>query len=111
MHIHLIIIYDWFFVDSLDAFSYTIQGLCSLSGRTSYHKISWSFEARDSGLDFPIAVKNWQAPRPQRCRTACQISQRWDHYNMQSCGFETSRDLADVLENRFPGSQKLAPDG
>ena len=25
---------------------------------------------------------------------ACQISERYDHYNIQSRGFETSRDLA-----------------
>ena len=41
------------------------QGLHSLSGRTSYHKLH-----------------------------ACQISERGGHYEMQSRGFEISRDLA-----------------
>ena len=30
----------------------------------------------------------------QRCRDVCQISERCDHYNIQSRGFETSRDFA-----------------
>ena len=42
-------------------------------------------------LTFPIALKS---PRQQRCRDACQIAERYDHYNIQSRGFETSRDLS-----------------
>ena len=51
----------------------------------------------------------WQASRQQRCcRGACQISERYDHYNIQSRGFETLRNLS-VLRasvrsvNRGPG--------
>ena len=35
-----------------------------------------------------------QVPRQRCCRGACQISERYDHCNIQSRGFETSRDLA-----------------
>ena len=47
-----------------------------------------------SGLDFFNCSEIWQAPRQQRCRDACQISELNDHYNTQSRGFETSRDLS-----------------
>ena len=49
---------------------------------------------RDSGLDCCSRSGIWQAPRQQRCRDACQISERFDHYDIKSRGFETSRDLA-----------------
>ena len=48
---------------------------------------------RDSCLDFSNRSEIWQAPRHQRCRDTCQISERYDHDNIQSCGFKTSRDL------------------
>ena len=72
------------------------QGLYSLSRGTSYRKIS-RFEVLkpwDSGLNFPIHSEIWQAPLPQRCRDAYQISERYDQYNIQSRVFETSQDLA-----------------
>ena len=69
----------------------TLQGLYSLSGRTPYCKISWSIEAVRFGLDFSNHSEIWQAPRQQRCRVACQISERYEHYNTQSRGLETSR--------------------
>ena len=67
--------------------------LYSLRARTSYRKISWTFEAMRFGFILPNRSEMWQAPRQQCCRDACQISQRYDHYNIQSRGFETSRDL------------------
>ena len=48
---------------------------------------------RDSCLDFSNRSEIWQAPRKQRCRDACQILVRCDHYNNQSGGFEISGDL------------------
>ena len=48
---------------------------------------------RDSGLDFSDRSEIWQAPRQERCRYACHISERYDH-DIQSRGFETSRALA-----------------
>ena len=60
-------------------------GLYSLSGRTSYGKISRSLEAARFG--FKLVPSLWNltgtsaAPLP------------YDHYNTQSRGFETSRDL------------------
>ena len=65
------------------------EGLYSLSRKTSYRKISWSLEVARFNCS-----ENWQASRQQRCRDACQISVWNDHYNTQSRGFETSRDLA-----------------
>ena len=62
--------------------------LYSLSGWTSYRKISWV-----SGLDFFNRSEIWQAPRQQHRRDACQIAERYDNYNIQSRGFETSRYL------------------
>ena len=47
----------------------------------------------DSDLDFSNRSVIRQARRQQRCREACQISERYDHYNIGSRGFETSRDL------------------
>ena len=46
-----------------------------------------------SGLDFSNHSTIWQAPRQQRYQDACQISERYVQYNIQSRGFETSRDL------------------
>ena len=70
-----------------------LPGLDSLSGRfiTRSREVS---KPRDWGLDFFKRSEIWQAPRQQRCRDACQISERYDHYNIQSPDFETSRDLA-----------------
>ena len=49
------------------------MGLYSLSGRKSYREIS---KPRDSGFIFSNRFDNWQAPRQQRCRDACQILER-----------------------------------
>ena len=38
---------------------------------------------RDSGLDFSNRFEIWQ----ERCRDACQISERCDYYNTQSRDF------------------------
>ena len=61
-------------------------GLCSLSGRTSYRKISTRgsrqvSKPRDSCLDFSNRSEIWQAPRQQRCRAICQISEQYDNNN------------------------------
>ena len=69
-------------------------GLYSLSGRTSYRKISWSLEATRFGFRLFQSLWNLTAPRQQCCRDACQISKRYDNCNIKSRGFETSRDLA-----------------
>ena len=45
---------------------------------------------RDSGLNFSNRSEIWQASRQQGCRDACQISERYNQYNNQSRGFETS---------------------
>ena len=50
--------------------------------------------SRDSGSNISNHSEIWQAPRQSCCRDACQISERYDRYNIQSRGFETSRDLA-----------------
>ena len=66
-------------------------GLYSLSDKTSYRKISWSLEAARFG--FGLFQWLWNI-RGISAAAVCQISERYDHYNTQSRGFETSRDLA-----------------
>ena len=67
--------------------------LFSLSRRTSYHKISRSFEAAIYG--FKLFQSLCLRPtRQQRCRDACQIIEIYDQYNTESRGLETSRYLA-----------------
>ena len=58
---------------------------------------AWSCEVlklQDSGLDFSCRLEIFKAPRQQCCRNSCQVLERYDHYNIQSRGFEASRDLA-----------------
>ena len=62
---------------------------CSLTARS--REVS---NPQDSGLDFSNRSEIWQASRQRCCRGACQISERYDNYNIQSRGFETSQDLA-----------------
>ena len=61
------------------------QGLL-LIGRTLCRKISWNFEAARFG--FSNRAEIWKVPRLPRC---CHVSERYDHYNTQTLGFETSR--------------------
>ena len=66
-----------------------LQGLYSLSTQTSCRKISWSREIQVYA--FSKRSEILQAPRQQRCRDACQISERYDYHNIQFRGFETWR--------------------
>ena len=50
--------------------------------------------SRDSGLNISNRHEIWQAHRQQRCRAACQNSEKYNNYNTQTRGIETSRDLA-----------------
>ena len=56
-----------------------------------YHEVS---KPRDSSSNFSNRSDIWQASWQQRCQDACQMSERYDHYNIHSRGFQTSRDLA-----------------
>ena len=49
---------------------------------------------RDSGLNFSNRSGIWQTPRWHRCRHRYQVSKQYDHYNTQSRGYKTSRDLS-----------------
>ena len=49
---------------------------------------------KSRSLDFSNRSEIWQAFRQQHCLDACQILERYDHYNIQTRGFETSRELA-----------------
>ena len=69
-------------------------GLYSQTGRTSYHKISWSLSAARFMLSLSNRSKILQAPQEQHCQHACQISARYKHHNIQSRGFNTSRKRA-----------------
>ena len=71
---------------------FVLRGVLMYYGLTvRSHTVS---RPRESGLNFSNRSDNWQAPRQQRCRDACQISERYNHYNTQSRGFETSLNLA-----------------
>ena len=61
-----------------------------LNGKTSYHQIS-RLKSRYMSSEISYRSDIWQAPRQQCCRGACQISERYDHFNTQSRSFETSR--------------------
>ena len=65
-----------------------------LSGLTSNCNISRNLEAARSG--FRVFQSLWirQPHQRQRCGDTCQISERYNHYNISSHGFEASRDLA-----------------
>ena len=56
---------------------------------TSYREITWSVETAKFGFILFQLLWNLKAPRQQCCPDACQIAERYDHYNIQSCGFET----------------------
>ena len=60
-----------------------------MDGYLSYRKISWCLEAARLGLK--IFQLLWGLTGTS---AAGQISERFGHYNIQSCSFETSRDLA-----------------
>ena len=51
-------------------------------------------KSRDSGLEFSIHSEIIQSPLRQHRRDACQISECYDHNDIQSRRFETSWDLA-----------------
>ena len=91
--------YDWFHTvlwpltlfKTIDGMSQNM-GLYSVSGRTSYRKISRSLGA--ARFRFKPFQSLWNLThRRHRYRDACQIPERYDHYNIQSHGFETRRDL------------------
>ena len=84
------------------------RGLYSPIGKTSYHCeiLSWDFFNRP---------EIWQAPRQQRCPDASQMSEQCDHFNIQSRGCETSRDLVVLTSNRImkrgPGPSPVYDNG
>ena len=53
---------------------------------------------RDSGLEICESSEIWQASRQQRCRDACQVSEKKNHYSIQSRGFETSWEARPLIE-------------
>ena len=68
---------------------YVLQlGLYSLSGKKSYHKISWSLKA--VGLDVVMIISFWNLTG----KSAAQISERLEKSNPESRGFESSQDLS-----------------
>ena len=72
-------------VNAIDQALKNKQGIYSLNGRTSHRTISCSFEAATQSL------LRWQEPWQQHCRDTCQVSNRYDHYDMQYRGFGTSQ--------------------
>ena len=78
----------------MSCFQPPIQGLYSLSVRTSYRQISWSLEVARLEVIMIVLLWIWQASRQRCCRCGCQISERLAKIKPQSRGFKTSRDLA-----------------
>ena len=64
------------------------QGLYSLTGWTSYGKISWSLKVMRFKFWFFYDYEILQS-----CQDACKISEWNNHYNTQTCSFKASRDL------------------
>ena len=65
-----------------------------LRGQTSYRKISWSIEATRFGFRLFQPLWNLTGTSAAAGRDACQISERYDHFDKQSSGFEILLDLA-----------------
>ena len=80
-----------------------ILGLYSLCGLTSFRKTPWGLEAAIFG--FRIFQSLGNSHRQRRCRDACQISERYDHYNIQSRCLETWRDLMERRSVRLVNRQ------
>ena len=69
-------------------------GLYSLSGRSITARSREVSKPRDSSLKISNCSESWLAPRQHLCRDACEISERYNHYNNQSRSFETSWEMA-----------------
>ena len=68
-------------------------------------------KSRDLYLELSDRYEIWQALRQQCCRSACQISKRYDNLKYQSRGFETLRDLTKRrLSGYWDGAQNLTGD-
>ena len=64
---------------------------------------------QESSLGFSNHSKLWQAPLQPHCQYACQISEWYNHYGIQSRSFETSRDLAVRLLTAFLSGRLKGP--
>ena len=69
-------------------------GLYSLSGKTSYHQISWRLEFARLDVIKTVSLWNLTGISARCCRCAGRISERLEEPKPKSRGFETSRDLA-----------------
>ena len=78
----------------IDVYSKSIRASIHWAARRLTARSRKVSKPRESGLDTSSHSEIWQAPRQQRCRDACQISKRYYHYNTESRGSETWRDLA-----------------
>ena len=68
----------------------------SLSRRTARSRED--LKPWDSGLSLNNRSGIWQPPRQQRWRDVCEISDRYNHYDIQYRGFETWRDMMLALQ-------------
>ena len=71
---------------------FRVQSLDSLSGNHLIGRPREVSETQALGLNCSGRSEIWQAPRQQR--GAFQISERCDHYSIQSRGFKSTRALA-----------------
>ena len=98
-------LFTWFYIKWLPqlpwlqelhcaAMSKQLQGLYSLRWRTSYHNISWSLKAARFGFRLFQSLWNFTCTSATSLPRCPSISERYDHYNIQSRDFEASRNLA-----------------
>ena len=82
------------------------QGLYSLSGKTSHHKISWSLESARFMFRLSQLLLHWTGTSATALPRYLSNFRAIDLYTIQSRGFETSCDLTiRRLVNRGPCRQ------
>ena len=90
--VFLFVLFYGMFIHILQGyFTEATLGLYSLSGRTSSREISWSLEAAKFG--FRLFQSLWKLTGASEAALSrrLSISERYNHYNIQSRGLEISR--------------------
>ena len=70
-------------------------GPVSISEKTFFVRSRKVSKPRDWYFKLSHRFEIWQAHRQHRCRSACQISERWDNSKYKYRRFETLRDLTE----------------
>ena len=70
-----------------------ILGLYSLSSKSFIARLCKISKAQDMDSELSDCSAIWQVSQQQCCLGACQIWEGYNNFNVQSNGFEASRDL------------------